>query len=153
MPRLLLLALLVSATLGQSASAQEKARYTVEEVETDGLRGRFYYPTGGTALPAVVVIGGSESGIGFADPFGPALADSGFAILALPYHNHESLPDALEEIPLSYFDRAIAWTQHHPATDPDRLGLIGHSRGGEGALLVASRNDAVRAVVVANRWP
>ncbi len=142
-----LIAFLAAALLGPTASAQETLPYTVEKLETDGLYGRFYYPTGQTNRPTVVVIGGSESGVGFSDPFGPALANIGIAVLALPYHNYETLPGALELVPLEYFDRAIAWVQDHPATDSDRVGLIGHSRGGEGALLVASRNDAVRVVV------
>lgn len=141
--------LLVASGAAQQCDAQAREQEGVaqEQLREDGLRGKFYFPGGRTDLPAVIVIGGSESGIGFADPFGPALAESGFATLALPYHNCEDLPETLKEIPLSYFDRAIQWVRRHPATDPDRVGLIGHSRGGEGALLVASRNDAIQAVV------
>ena len=129
------------------AQPANQAGVTTEQVQENELYGNFYYPQGDTDVPAVIVIGGSESGIGFADAFGPVLADSGFATLALPYHNYKDLPKTLKEIPLSYFDRAIQWVRQHPAADADRIGIIGHSRGGEAALLIASRNDAVGTVV------
>lgn len=140
---------LAALLIGLPAEAQpaKQAGVTVEQIQENGLYGTFYHPEGEADVPAVIVIGGSESGIGFADAFGPALADSGFAALALPYHNYKDLPKTLKEIPLSYFDRAIQWVQQHPAADADRIGMIGHSRGGEAALLIASRNDAVGAVV------
>ena len=140
-------ALLLPIPTLEAQSNNDLDGITVEKLEENGLYGNFYYPNGHSHMPAVIVIGGSESGIGFADAFGPALADSGFATLALPYHNYKDLPKALKEIPLSYFDRAIKWVRHHPATDSNRIGLIGHSRGGEGALIVASRNHNVKTVV------
>ena len=82
--------LLAASVTALPAEAQpvEQASMATEQIQENGLYGNFYFPEGSTDLPAVIVISGSESGIGFADAFGPALTDSGFATLALPYHNY-----------------------------------------------------------------
>ena len=82
--------LLAASVTALPAEAQpvEQASMATEQIQENGLYGNFYFPEGQPDLPAVIVIGGSECGIGFADAFGPALTDSGFATLALPYHNY-----------------------------------------------------------------
>ncbi len=50
-------------------------------------------------------------------------------------------------MPLEYFDKAVAWLKARPEVDPKAIGAIGWSRGSEAALLLASRNPDVHAVV------
>jgi nucleolar protein 56 len=77
-----------------------------------------------------------------------ALAAHGFTVLALQYFSPErpALPDALVEVPVEYGDRAVAWLASHEATTDAPVRVGGVSRGGELALLLASRNE-VGAVV------
>ncbi|WP_062396190.1 acyl-CoA thioester hydrolase/BAAT C-terminal domain-containing protein [Methanogenium cariaci] len=49
-------------------------------------------------------------------------------------------------MPLEFFDRAVAFLMAHPAADTDRMGIYGYSKGGELALLLASRDARIRAV-------
>ncbi len=45
-------------------------------------------------------------------------------------------------------EAAMVWLARHPAIDPDRIGLIGHSEGGLIAPMVAARNDKVAFAVL-----
>jgi dienelactone hydrolase len=69
--------------------------------------------------------------------------------LALAYFRVEPLPKDLIEMPLEYFDRAIAFLKHRESVDPARLGVFGLSKGAEGALLLASRNPSLFQAIVA----
>lgn len=114
-------------------------------LDQDGLSGFLYCPARGGPFPAVILLGGSEGGL--YEPRARALAANGFAALTLAYFGYANLPDELVEIPLEYFDRAIAWMKAQPMVRAGGLALLGGSKGGELALLVASRNRDVRAVV------
>lgn len=76
------------------------------------------------------------------------LAAHGFTVLALQYFSpqHASLPDALVEVPVEYGDRAVEWLADHEATTDAPVRVGGASRGGELALLLATRHE-VGAVV------
>jgi dienelactone hydrolase len=76
-----------------------------------------------------------------------AFASNGFATLALAYFRYPGLPGYLEEIPLEYFLGAIEWMQNQKAVQKTKLGLVGHSKGGECSLLLASLYDEFHAVV------
>ncbi|MCJ7630297.1 MAG: acyl-CoA thioesterase/BAAT N-terminal domain-containing protein [Longimicrobiales bacterium] len=114
-------------------------------LEQDGLRGLLYHPVEGGPFPGVILLGGSEGGL--LEGMAQALASNGFAALTLAWFGYQGLPGELVEIPLEYFDRAAAWMEAQPQVETGGLGLIGGSKGGEAALLAASRNSAFRAVV------
>ena len=44
----------------------------------------------------------------------------------------------LQNVPLEYFEKALQWLASQPSVDPNRITVIGVSRGGEAALLVAA---------------
>jgi len=115
-------------------------------VEHDRLVGELLVPPGDGPHPGVLLLGGSGGGV----PTGPRaslLASRGYAVLALAYFDAPGLPDELVEIPLAYFDDAVAWLSDHDAVRADPLGALGVSRGTEAAIQVAARTDAVRTVV------
>lgn len=114
-------------------------------LEQDGLRGFLYYPVKGGPFPGVIILGGSEGGL--FEGWAQALAANGFAALSLAWFRYQGLPDELVEIPLEYFDRAAAWMKAQSNVQAGGIGLMGGSKGGEAALLAASRNSAFRAVV------
>jgi dienelactone hydrolase len=77
-----------------------------------------------------------------------ALAEAGFASLALAYFGVTDLPDRLAEIPVETVERGLLWLRDHPSVGGLRVGLVGSSKGGELALLAASRfSEHLSAVV------
>jgi hypothetical protein len=113
-------------------------------VTEGGLRGHLYLPPDAPA-PAVLVLGGSEGG--YAGQVAALLATNGFAALSLAYFGVDGLPTQLGEIPLEYFERALAWIESHADVARGGVAILGTSKGAEAALLVASRSPAVKAVV------
>jgi dienelactone hydrolase len=89
------------------------------------------------------VLGGSEGGL----PAGDArlLAAHGYAALALAYFGVDPLPKQLSAIPLETVTRGIDWLALRSDVDPARIGIVGVSKGGELALLAASREPRIRA--------
>jgi dienelactone hydrolase len=111
-----------------------------------GLYGEYQRPDSASKHAAVLLIGGSEGGmpVGYAPSL---LASHGYPVLALAYFSEPGLPSSLERIPLEYFQRALAWLARQPEVDPERIVVIGASRGGEAALLLgATYPELVHAV-------
>ena len=114
-------------------------------VDTNGLVGAFFAPRQGGPHPGVLIVGGSEGGL--VEGFAAALARHGFATMAVAYFGVPGLRSKLVEIPVEYFRRALDWLKAQPETSPGRPAVIGSSKGGEAALLVAATYDDVGAVV------
>lgn len=118
----------------------------VSRVRLEGqLHGTLFVPPSGGPHPAVLVVGGSEGGA----PMARAawLASHGYAALALAYFRYEGLPDQLRDIPLEYFGTALGWLKSRPDVDPNRIAVMGTSRGGELALQLGSMYPLIHAVV------
>jgi uncharacterized protein len=116
-------------------------------VRESGLIANFHHPSTPGEHPGIIVMGGAGGGLSSANAVGSLLAEAGYAALALAYFGIEDLPTRLEEIPLEYFKRAIDYMRSHPSVEPSKIGLIGTSKGGEGALLVSATYQEVGAVV------
>lgn len=109
----------------------------------------FYPAPGAGAHAAVIVLGGSEGGLGseMAD-YAKALQAEGYSALHVGYHRGPGMAPTLENIPLELFDKAIDWLKAQPGVDPERLAIFGWSRGSEAAQLVAARRSEIRALVL-----
>jgi dienelactone hydrolase len=114
----------------------------------------FFLPACTSKCPVVLLIGGSGGGIW--DRHGDALAQRGFAALALKYFTLEKqeaiegipvLPSELDQIPLEYFQKAINYVRAHPSVDGERIGIVGVSKGSELALLLAAHDARIKSVV------
>ena len=114
-------------------------------IRDQGLVGTLFCPIDDGPYPGILLLGGSEGGLHELDA--SLLAARGYAVLALAYFGMEGVPPNLVNIPLEYFETAIAFLQSHKQIRADRLGVIGGSRGGEAALLIAATFPAIRAVV------
>jgi len=114
------------------------------------LVGNFYPGSGEGRRPAILLLGGSEGGLGAAlDGQARLLAREGFTVLALAYYRLPGQPQRFELIPLETFTRALDWLKTRDEVDPARLAIMGTSKGAEAALLVASRRGDLRAIVAA----
>ena len=122
------------------------ARGVVRSDVRDGrLRGTYFAPAGAASCPAVLVVGGSDGGNYFRW-VAALLAAHGFAALGLSYFADDDLPAEMVEIPLEYFVEAIIWLRARKEVAGRRVGLIGPSRGGELALLLAATVPEIAAV-------
>ncbi len=130
-----------------SRGAPAPAGVTKTDVRDDGLYGELYVPAHDKPLPALIVLGGSEGGIDTSSRVGVTFTSQGYAVLSLAYFAEMGLPQTLEEVPLEYFDKAVDWLKKQPGINPKAIGVVGGSRGSEAALLLASRNEDVRAVM------
>ncbi|MBX9813969.1 MAG: hypothetical protein A4S12_01580 [Proteobacteria bacterium SG_bin5] len=119
------------------------------EVTDDGLVATWYPPAAGKKGPVIVALGGSEGGTIGSKALARALAKQGYGVLALAYFGAPGLPQTLQNVPLEYFDHALAWVARQPLVDPKRIAIYGISIGGETALLVAARHPEITAVVAA----
>ncbi len=117
----------------------------VVEVREPSLQANLFLPDGPGPFPTVLVLGGS--GGGFPDRSAALFASHGIAAVSLAYFGVEGLPPELRQIPLEYFESALQWIANHPLLQAERLAVCGTSRGGELALLLASRSPQIRSVV------
>jgi dienelactone hydrolase len=106
-------------------------------VARDGLFAVYFRPKVGRPRPAVIAIGGSEGGLSMVDE-AALLAAHGYPAMALGYFRGPGLPHELRRVPLEYFAHAARWIARQPGVDVNRIVIMGASRGGEGALLIAS---------------
>ena len=100
-------------------------------VTANGLVADLYRPAGvRSRLPAIILLGGSEGGLGAAAARDARLiAQHGYAVLQLAYFDAPGLPKHLGLIPLEYFKTAIDWLSAQPSVDPHRIGVEGGSIG------------------------
>ena len=66
------------------------------------------------------------------------LAAHGYPALSLAYFGEPGLPSELVRVPLEYFARAVRLLDGVPGVDPTHVVVMGDSRGGEAALLLAA---------------
>ncbi|WP_207587227.1 acyl-CoA thioester hydrolase/BAAT C-terminal domain-containing protein [Halomontanus rarus] len=82
------------------------------------------------------------------------LASRGFVTLALQYFDwrgeEELLPTELVEVPLEFVESSVDWLLEHDRVSGSQIGVWGGSKGGELALLSASRFDTIGPVVSVN---
>jgi dienelactone hydrolase len=116
----------------------------ITSVRERGVVGVLLEPPGGGRRPTIVTLMGTGGG---ALDLSPLLALHGYTTFALEYYNVPGRPEQLVEMPLEYFDSAFTWLRARPGVDTTRLGLVGYSKGGELALVLASMHPELKAVV------
>jgi dienelactone hydrolase len=134
-----------------SANAADDSRINIgesgvrrQEIRTN-LVGDFYLPSTTERVPGIILLGGSDGEA--MKERSALLAAHGYAVLNLFYFGHGSLPKEFAEVPVEYLTNTVSWLQTRERVDPARIGVIGHSRGAEAALLMATLRPDVRAVV------
>ena len=106
--------------------------------------------TAGEGAPSLVILHGWGGNAEVMLPLARPLHAAGYGLLFIEARNHgRSDPDDFSSLPrfAEDLEAAIDWLQHQPGTDPQRVGVIGHSVGAAAALLCASRRQDLAAVV------
>lgn len=153
-PTALLAALLLACGGVATAAAQTPATAAVapapptQEVRTADLVADYFAADPATASRgAVIVLGGSEGGLGGSRNLARRLAADGINAIAVSYFGEAGQSPRLNEIPIEPVGAALVWLQARPeAAGP--VAIVGVSKGAELALLTASRDPRIKAVAV-----
>jgi len=121
------------------------ANIRTETVHAGALRGLFFPAKQPRFAPAVLIVGGSESGL--VPTRAAALAAHGISTLAIGYFNYLDRPGAGRNLPLEYFADGLRWLRNR--VGHRRVGIWGTSRGSEAALLTAAHFPELARLVVA----
>ena len=126
----------------------------------DVLLKKISYPAGDTNVPgilclpgdraacaAVIVFHGSDGFKSNHEMIARKLAKEGFAALALTWFGGASSRSLWSAVRADDILQAVAFLERQPAVDANRLGLIGFSRGGGLALIMAALIPQTKAVV------
>ncbi|PAV28534.1 hypothetical protein CIL05_16500 [Virgibacillus profundi] len=113
-------------------------------IRDEGLVGTMFLQKKSNKYPTIIVLGGSEEGLREGDS--ALLASHGFNTFSLAYFGIEKLPSELVHIPIDYVEKALNWLMNQRDIDPNRIGVMGTSKGGELALLSASMLPSIKAV-------
>lgn len=117
-----------------------------KEIKDHEIVGTIFYPQGQSNLPGVIIIPGARGKI--QEESAQYLASHGYAVFAVGYFGIDGLPAKFENIRLEYFQTTIEWLKNQPYVKKESIALLGNSRGGEAALLLASTfPDEIQAVV------
>jgi acetyl esterase/lipase len=116
-------------------------------VNDDGLVGVLVTPGDGKPHPVMITFGGSEGGLSGGQHYAEFYASLGYTCLGLAYFAAPGLPDLLNEVPLEYFGTAIDWVKQRPEANPDAIGVLGASRGGELALILGANFPELLVVI------
>lgn len=121
-----------------------------ERVMIDDIPANYFPAAGPGRHPAVILLGGSDGSLReFRNVYARALSAQGYSVLYPGYYMTREDNRSFNMVPLETFDRALEWLKDRGEVDPQRIGIIGHSKGAEAALLVASRHPEIKAVVAA----
>ncbi len=118
---------------------------TRQEVRHEGVVGTLFLPPGAGPHPCVIALDGGGGGVN--EYWGAILASHGYAALALATFNAPGRPRGLVDLPLEYFETAIAWMRRQAWLRDHFLAVWGPSRGGELALLLGASFPEIDAVV------
>lgn len=96
--------------------------------------------------PTIILLGGSEGGdrMSYA---APQFAQRGFVAASVAYFGLPGLPQTLENVPVETVGKAIEDLSKRDDVDPNRMAIMGLSKGGELALLAASTYPQIHAVI------
>lgn len=118
-----------------------------QKVTDDGLVGVYYVPPNVTNEVPVLCFGGSEGGISGGEFYAARFASMGHPALGVAYFGAPGVPSDLDNVPLEYFQKALAWLDKQPETRKGKAVVVGGSRGGELALLLGATLPGVVGVI------
>lgn len=121
----------------------------VQMIECDSIAGRIFYKDQSKPQGLVIQVAGEE-GIEGVEVNAKLLASKGIASLALPICDYGHLKSENVEIPLETVLDAIDYVKTLPFVDPDRVGLMGGTRGAELVLKIASLRNDIKLVIASN---
>ncbi|MDX5570177.1 ricin-type beta-trefoil lectin domain protein [Streptomyces sp. ID05-04B] len=136
-----------------SVAAQRGAFATAELTVPPGNGfngGKIYYPTntsGGTWAAVAAVPGYTAKWASEGAWMGPWLASFGFVVIGIDTNSPNDYDTARGTQLLAALDYLTQKSPVRDRVDPNRLGVIGHSMGGGGAISAAERRPSLKAAL------
>ena len=119
---------------------------TIGMAQEDRILDTKYYPVSGEPKNvAIMLLGGSEGGMPTYST--ESYTSRGYPCLLIAYFGTDNTPDHLEMIPLEYFEDVIKMYKSKPEIGNKKIVVFGGSKGGELALLLASRYKQIEGVI------
>ncbi|MBN3346497.1 acyl-CoA thioesterase [Clostridium botulinum] len=118
----------------------------IKHICEDEFSGELFYKEKSNSK-TVLMLGGSSGDAQALALLAAPLASKGFNVLMVPYFASEGLSDKLEKVSLEYFEKIFKWIENNEITKSKEIFLHGTSKGGELALLLASRYKQIKKVV------
>jgi esterase/lipase len=112
---------------------------------TEEFVGEFFY-TEYNNNKTILLLGGSGGSLNANLPIAAVLASHGFNVLTVAYFSEPGLPSHLSKIPLEYFEKIFTWLSNNCITHNKEIKVFGISKGGELAILLASRYPFITKV-------
>ncbi|HEV2687736.1 MAG TPA: alpha/beta fold hydrolase, partial [Bryobacteraceae bacterium] len=122
--------------------------YTVDGRHVEALSFR---PAGDGPFPGILMIPGHQRTAWNMIPLGSALAQAGFAGIAVSQPGYGGSPGPADYVgpkTLKVLTAGYRKMQQEPFVDPKRMGIYGYSRGGMAASLLVLEIDDVKAAVL-----
>jgi len=120
-------------------------------LNTPDVESKLYIGDSSLNKPLIVGLGGSEGGNAWASDHWKNTREDflnkGYAFLAIGYFKGKGTPAILNKISIDQVHAAIAAAARNPQVDKRKIAIIGGSRGGDLALLIASFYQDIRCVV------
>ncbi|AKK07846.1 alpha/beta fold hydrolase [Corynebacterium testudinoris] len=117
-----------------------------EEVRGDYLRGIYYAPSAPQHAGTIITFGGSEGSA--ADFQARALSEQGYHAVALYFFGQDGQQRTLSQVPLDFFDEALAWIDAREELAGGPLTVIGTSKGAELTANLAARYPEIDNIVL-----
>lgn len=120
-----------------------------KRVDGGGVIANFYPAAGPGSHPGVLLLGGSEGGIGKGvTRMATGLQAEGFSVLVAAWYRLPGQRPDIDAVPLELPAKALDKLAQMPGVAADKLAVVGASKGAELALLFATRQGPrVKAVV------
>jgi len=107
---------------------------------------KYFPPTAKAKSIALLLLGGSEGGLPeYYDT--ESLTGKGYPCMILGYFGTQNTPNSLEMIPLEYFEKALEEFGNKAEVKHKKIIVWGGSKGGELALLLASKYPRIGGVI------
>ncbi|XP_015485383.1 acyl-coenzyme A thioesterase 1-like [Parus major] len=112
------------------------------------IRATLFLPPGSGPFPGIIDLYGTGGGL--PEYRACLLANHGFAVLALAFYSYEDLPKGMKEFHLEYFEEAVNYMLQHTQVKGPGIGLLGHSKGGDLCVSMASFLKGITATALIN---
>ncbi len=117
-------------------------------INSNGVIGNYFAIKDSKKHPAVLLFGGSEGGISKqASNIAIEINKAGLNVLNISFFRAQNQNPELINVPLETFDKALEFLTKQNEVDAKNIAIVGASKGGEAALLIASRHPEIKVIV------